>query len=52
MSYLRKYDILIWGASGFTGQLVAEYLVKNYPSDINLALGGRNKYEYYQNNIY
>ncbi|MDH4047751.1 MAG: saccharopine dehydrogenase NADP-binding domain-containing protein [Gammaproteobacteria bacterium] len=27
----RAYDIVVWGATGFTGRLVLEYLVKNYP---------------------
>ena len=29
----REYDIIIWGASGFTGRLVAEYLHLNYNSN-------------------
>ena len=29
----REFDIIIWGASGFTGRLVAEYLFKKYNSD-------------------
>jgi short subunit dehydrogenase-like uncharacterized protein len=42
----REFDIVLWGATGFTGRLVAEYLVRNYlGSDIGLrlALAGRNK---------
>ncbi len=38
----RTYEIVLWGASGFTGALVAEYLVRNYP-DVGLALAGRNQ---------
>ena len=26
----REFDIIIWGASGFTGRLVAEYLFQKY----------------------
>jgi len=26
----REYDVIIWGATGFTGQLVVDYLVKRY----------------------
>ena len=39
----------MWGASGFTGQLVADYLVRNYlhkdgnPTGLRLALAGRNE---------
>jgi short subunit dehydrogenase-like uncharacterized protein len=41
----REYDIVVYGATGFSGQLLAEYLVKNYYSkgDIKLAFGGRNQ---------
>ena len=41
----KKYDIVVWGASGFTGRLVCEYLFKNYTlkrRDLNWAIGGRN----------
>ncbi|KAJ1912941.1 hypothetical protein H4219_005412 [Mycoemilia scoparia] len=38
----RKYDILVWGASGFTGEFTAEYLALNAPSGTKVALGGRN----------
>ncbi len=38
----RKYQIILYGASGFTGKLCAEYLQKNY-SNINWAIAGRNK---------
>ena len=40
----REFDIIIWGASGFTGRLVAEYLYKNYDSkDLKWAIAGRDK---------
>lgn len=32
MSSSREFDIIIWGATGFTGRLVAEYLYKNMAS--------------------
>ena len=38
----RKYQIILYGASGFTGKLCAEYLQKNY-SNLNWAIAGRNK---------
>lgn len=39
-----EYDIVLWGATGFTGQLVAEYLTERYEeSDLDLAIAGRNK---------
>lgn len=40
----REYDIIIWGASGFTGKLVTEYMSKNYASgNLTWAVGGRNR---------
>ena len=42
MSIKREYDILVYGATGFTGKLVAEYLVTNAPSSVKLAIGGRS----------
>jgi short subunit dehydrogenase-like uncharacterized protein len=40
-----KYDIVVYGATGFTGQLVAEYLASHYRGDGNLkwAMAGRSK---------
>ena len=37
----RELDVLLWGATGFTGGLVAEYLVKRHPTT-RFAIGGRN----------
>ena len=42
----REFDIVLWGATGFTGRLVADYLVRNYldgDAGLRLALAGRNK---------
>ena len=40
----REFDVVVYGASGFTGQLVAEYLVKNYsPNEFHWALAGRSE---------
>lgn len=40
----RRFDIVLFGATGFTGKLVAEYLVRNYAaSDVRLALAGRSR---------
>ncbi|KAJ1725640.1 hypothetical protein LPJ53_000119 [Coemansia erecta] len=38
----RKYDILIWGATSFTGEKLIEYLAANAPEDTRIAIGGRN----------
>ena len=39
-----KYDIVVYGATGFTGQLVAEYLASHYKNDASLkwAMAGRS----------
>jgi len=29
---MRDFDLIVYGATGFTGRLVAEYLVRTYPS--------------------
>lgn len=41
----RQYDVIVWGASGFTGRLVAEYLNAQYGTDgsVKWAMGGRNQ---------
>ena len=41
----RRYDVIVWGATGFTGRLVAEYLASRYPPGDSLrwAIGGRNR---------
>ena len=38
----KNYQIILYGATGFTGKLCAEYFKKNYP-DLNWAIAGRNK---------
>ncbi len=45
MNKNKEFDIIIWGASGFTGRLVAEYLFKKYGINdtIKWAMGGRNQ---------
>jgi len=40
----RQYDLVVWGATGFAGGLVAEHLTERYtPETLSLALGGRNE---------
>jgi len=39
----RKYDVVVFGATGFTGRLVAEYLAEHYESGLKWALAGRNQ---------
>jgi len=44
MKSSSKFDIVVYGATGFTGQLVAEYLAAQYKSDSQLkwAMAGRS----------
>jgi short subunit dehydrogenase-like uncharacterized protein len=44
MKSSSKFDIVVYGASGFTGQLVAEYLAAQYKGDKELrwAMAGRS----------
>ncbi len=54
MNENREFDLIVWGATGFTGRLVAEYLFKTYSANsansansadgsIKWAMGGRNQ---------
>ncbi|MFK7935122.1 MAG: trans-acting enoyl reductase family protein, partial [Saprospiraceae bacterium] len=51
----RKYDVVIFGATGFTGRLVAEYLLEQYSvgGDLKWAMAGRSaeKLQKIQNEI-
>ncbi|CAA9376978.1 MAG: putative membrane protein [uncultured Nocardioidaceae bacterium] len=38
----RDHDIVVFGATGFTGRLTAEYLAEHAPADCRWALAGRN----------
>jgi short subunit dehydrogenase-like uncharacterized protein len=42
MTAERGYDLVLFGATGFTGQLTAEYLARNAPDGCRWALAGRN----------
>jgi len=39
----RNFDIILFGATGFTGRLAALYLAKTYGSSIRWAIAGRRK---------
>ena len=40
----RDFDLIIWGATGFTGNLVCDYINKNYNErELRWAIAGRNK---------
>ena len=44
MAAEKQFDIVVYGASGFTGRLVAEYISNTYGNDDNVrwAMAGRN----------
>mgnify|MGYP002760268455 FL=1 len=40
----RTHDLVVWGATGVAGRLVASYLAERYePETLSLALGGRDR---------
>jgi len=43
MVAVREHDLVLFGATGFTGALTAEYLARNAPADCRWALAGRNQ---------
>jgi len=43
MKGARQYDVVLFGATGFTGGLTADYLAKNAPAEMRWALAGRNR---------
>ena len=40
---MRNYDIVLFGATGFTGKLVAEYLQHHAPKTLKWAIAGRSQ---------
>jgi short subunit dehydrogenase-like uncharacterized protein len=40
---LRKYDIVLLGANGYTGTLTAEYIVRHLPTNLRWAVAGRSR---------
>ena len=41
----REFDVIVWGATGFTGKLVAAYLLRQYGvgAELSWAIAGRNE---------
>jgi short subunit dehydrogenase-like uncharacterized protein len=39
----RQYDLVLFGATGFTGGLTADYLAANAPAEMRWAIAGRNR---------
>ena len=39
----RDHDVVVFGATGFTGELTAAYLAEHAPAGLRWALAGRNQ---------
>lgn len=39
----RQYDLVLLGATGYTGKLVAEYISKALPTNLEWAIAGRSQ---------
>lgn len=39
----REHDIVLFGTTGFVGQLTADYLARHTPDGVSIALAGRNR---------
>ncbi|HSV41279.1 MAG TPA: saccharopine dehydrogenase NADP-binding domain-containing protein, partial [Nocardioidaceae bacterium] len=39
----REFDIIVFGATGFVGELTAEYLAQRAPAETRIALAGRSE---------
>src|SRR3954463_16131729 len=39
----ERLDIVVFGATGFTGKLTAEYLAARAPKEVTLGLAGRSR---------
>lgn len=39
----RPYDVVVFGATGFTGKLVSEYLAEHRPRGLSWAIAGRSR---------
>ena len=38
----RQYELVLLGATGYTGRLTAEHIVTHLPTDLSWALAGRS----------
>lgn len=38
----RQYDVVVWGATGYTGGLTAQHIAQSFPTDIQWAVAGRS----------
>jgi hypothetical protein len=38
----RQYDLVVLGATGYTGKLTSEFITTNLPADLHWAIAGRS----------
>lgn len=43
MTQLKDLDIVLFGATGYTGRLAAEHIAKTFPTSLRWAIAGRSK---------
>jgi len=43
MAESRQYDVIVFGATGYTGKLCAEHIALRLPTDLKWALAGRSE---------
>jgi short subunit dehydrogenase-like uncharacterized protein len=39
----RQYELILYGATGYTGKLCAEHITKELPTDLKWAIAGRDR---------
>jgi short subunit dehydrogenase-like uncharacterized protein len=42
MSASRQFDLVVFGATGYTGKLTAEHITKSLPTNLRWAVAGRS----------
>jgi len=42
MAETRQYDIVVFGATGYTGKLTAEHIAFSLPTNLKWAIAGRS----------
>ena len=43
MTATKDLDIVLFGATGYTGSLAAEYMAKNFQTSLKWAIAGRSR---------
>ncbi|OTB17708.1 hypothetical protein K445DRAFT_56367 [Daldinia sp. EC12] len=41
-NHSRPYDLVVFGATGYTGSLIAEHITTHFPTDLKWAIAGRS----------